>query len=121
MQRRGVVHFHAVMRLDGSNRDDPTAVLPPPDRIGLNDLVDAISHAARATMFVTAPHPAMANGWVIAWGEQLDIRTINLGTDGAITDGMVAGYLANYAEHRIMPSVVLDWLWNNDSARTRSA
>src|SRR6185369_12829753 len=27
----------------------------------------------------------------------LDIRAINLGTDGAVTEGMVAGYLAKYA------------------------
>ncbi len=39
----------------------------------------------------------MPSGWVIGWGSQLDVRTINLGTDGAITDGMVAGYLAKYA------------------------
>ena len=43
------------------------------------------------------PHPAKPAGWLIAWGSQLDIRTISLGTDGAITDGMVAGYLAKYA------------------------
>ena len=48
-------------------------------------------------MFATDPHPKHPAGWVIAWGEQLDVRTVNLGTDGAITDGMVAGYLAKYA------------------------
>jgi hypothetical protein len=48
-------------------------------------------------MFMTPTHPDMPSGWLIAWGEQLDIRPINLGTDGAITDGMVAGYLAKYA------------------------
>jgi hypothetical protein len=48
-------------------------------------------------MFVTGPHPDKPSGWRIGWGTQLGIKTINLGTDGAVTDGMVAGYLAKYA------------------------
>ena len=97
MQRRGVVHFHAVLRLDGHDPDDPGRVLQPPDGLVLDDLADAVNHAAKTTMFVTGPHPDKPSGWVIGWGTQLDIRTINLGTDGAITDGMVAGYLSKYA------------------------
>jgi Replication initiator protein, pSAM2 len=97
MQRRGVIHFHAVIRLDGADPDDPTAILPPPQELGLDDLVDAVEHAAKTTMFMTDPHPDMPTGWLIAWGEQHDIRPINLGTDGAVTDCMVAGYLAKYA------------------------
>jgi hypothetical protein len=97
MQRRAVVHFHAVIRLDGTTPDNPAVILPPPDGLGLGDLVDAVEHAATTVIFATDPHPVHPAGWVIAWGEQLDVRTINLGTDGAITDGMVAGYLAKYA------------------------
>jgi hypothetical protein len=97
MQRRAVVHFHAVIRLDGTTTEDPSVILPPPDGLGLGDLVDAVEHAATTVIFATDPHPVHPAGWVIAWGEQLDVRTINLGTDGEITDGMVAGYLAKYA------------------------
>jgi hypothetical protein len=97
MQRRGVVHFHAIIRLDGTDPDYPDAILPPPDALTVADLIGAVEHSARAVMFATAPHPVMPNGWVINWGSQLDVRTINLGTDGEITDGMVAGYLAKYA------------------------
>jgi hypothetical protein len=98
MQRRGVVHFHAVIRLDGNTPGaEPGVVLPPPELLGVGDLVDAVEHAAATTMFTTDPHPGRSAGWVIAWGTQLDVRTINVGTDGAITDGMVAGYLAKYA------------------------
>jgi hypothetical protein len=97
MQRRAVVHFHAVIRLDGTTTEDPSVILPPPDGLGLGDLVDAVEHAAHTVTFATDPHPQHPAGWVIAWGDQLDVRTINLGTDGAITDGMVAGYLAKYA------------------------
>ena len=97
MQRRGVVHFHAVIRLDGADPDNPTAILPPPDGVDLDDLVDAVKHAATHGMYPPARTRTSRPGWVIAWGSQLDIRPINLGTDGAITDGMVAGYLAKYA------------------------
>jgi hypothetical protein len=97
MQRRAVVHFHAVLRLDGADPHNPAAVLPPPAGLDLADLVDAVQHAAGSTMFVTAAHPDQPSGWLIGWGSQLDVRTINLGTDGAITDGMVAGYLSKYA------------------------
>lgn len=97
MQRRGVVHFHAILRLDGAHPNRPGQILPPPDGLVLGDLVDAVEHAAATTMFVTDPHPDQPAGWLIGWGNQLDIRTINLGVDGAITDGMVAGYLAKYA------------------------
>jgi hypothetical protein len=98
IQRRAAVHFHAVIRLDINDPQDPTRVIPPaPELLGVADLGLAVTHAAGSVTFVTDPHPAMPTGWVIAWGTQLDVRTINTGTDGAITDGMVAGYLAKYA------------------------
>jgi hypothetical protein len=97
MQRRGVVHFHIVMRLDGRDPANPDAILPSPPGMGLGDLVDAVDHAARSVMFVTDPHPTKPSGWLIAWGEQLDVRAINVGDGQAITDSMVAGYLAKYA------------------------
>src|SRR5690606_22618733 len=97
MQRRGVVHFHIVMGPDGRDPGNLAASLPPPAGLNLGDLVDAIEHAARSVMFVTDPHPGKPSGWLIAWGEQVDVRTINLGEGEQITDGMVAGYLAKYA------------------------
>ena len=103
MQRRAVVHFHAVLRLDGHDPENPDRVLQPPDGLVLDDLVDAVEHAVNTTMFVTPPHAAKPSGWLIGWGEQLDVKTINIGTDGAITDGMVAGYLAKYATKRPKP------------------
>jgi hypothetical protein len=97
MQRRGVVHYHAVIRLDGADPFDPTLVLPPPAELVVGDLVDAVEHAARITAYTTDPHPTRSAGWPVRWGEQLDIRIINLGADDAITDSAVAGYLAKYA------------------------
>ena len=94
MQRRGLVHFHAVIRLDGYN--PATGTLFPPTGVGVDDLTHAVTTAASGTTFVTDPHPINPAGWAITWGPQLDIRTINTGT-GGVTDGQVAGYLAKYA------------------------
>jgi hypothetical protein len=97
MQRRGVIHFHALVRLDGVNPADPAAVVPPPPGVSLAELVDALHDAARDTAFTTSQHPDRPEGWPMAWGEQIDIRPITLTGAGEVTDGMVAGYLAKYA------------------------
>ncbi|MGA3541553.1 replication initiator [Micromonosporaceae bacterium DT194] len=95
MQRRGVVHYHAIVRLDGVDPTDPAAVIPPPDVFGVDDLAAAVTHAAATVAFTTAGHPANPTGWRITWGAQVDTRPVN--ADGDITDGKVAGYLAKYA------------------------
>jgi hypothetical protein len=100
MQRRGAIHFHALVRLDGVHADDLDAVIPPPAGIGLADLVDALHHATCATSFHTPKHPDRPDGWPMAWGDPdkgIDIRPVTLTGTGEVTDGMVAGYLAKYA------------------------
>jgi hypothetical protein len=97
MQRRAVVHYHAIIRLDGRDPDNPKAVLPPPPGIDALDLVDAVDHAAKAVGFTTKPHPANPNGWRIAWGDQVLTKVITVAGEGQVTDGMVAAYLAKYA------------------------
>ncbi|SCG77659.1 hypothetical protein GA0070609_5434 [Micromonospora echinaurantiaca] len=97
LQARGAVHFHAIARLDGVNGQDPDAIVPPPAGFTVDDLVDAFRHAAAQVAFHTPPHPDRPDGWLIGWGEQLDIRPISTGIDGDVTEGMVAGYLAKYA------------------------
>jgi hypothetical protein len=97
MQRRGVVHFHAIIRLDGIDPEDPEAVVAPPVGIGLVDLVAAIRHAGARTRFTTPPHHHCPVGWPVGWGQQLDTRPVRVDADQAITDEMVAGYLAKYA------------------------
>jgi hypothetical protein len=97
MQRRGVMHLHAIIRLDGTDPDNPTVVLAPPRQLGVGDLEDAVKHAARTTDYTTQPHPTRPAGWDIAWGRQIDARPVAVSAEGEITDGMVAGYLAKYA------------------------
>ncbi|SCE73545.1 replication initiator [Micromonospora chokoriensis] len=99
-QARGAVHFHALVRLDGVDPTDPTAVIPPPAGFTAADLDDAIRHAVSQVGYTTPTHPDRPEGWSIVWGDPskgLDIRPISLTGSGEVTDGMVAGYLAKYA------------------------
>ncbi|OHX05762.1 replication initiator [Micromonospora sp. WMMB235] len=97
LQARGAVHFHAIARLDGVDGQDPDNVVPPPAGFTVDDLVDALRHAARQIAFHTPPHPDRPEGWPIAWGDQVDLEPIATDGSGEVTDGMVAGYLAKYA------------------------
>src|SRR5205814_944837 len=67
MQRRAVVHFHAIIRLDGRDPTDPAVILPPPPGLTVADLVDAVDHAARVTSFTTDPHPRRPDGCSITF------------------------------------------------------
>ncbi|MGH3712847.1 MAG: replication initiator [Micromonosporaceae bacterium] len=96
-QARGVVHFHALIRLDGRNPADPDTVLPPHPDLTRQVLEEAIYRAAYSTTFTTDPHPAQPNGWRIAWGAQVVARPVHVSADGEVTDTMVAAYLAKYA------------------------
>lgn len=98
-QRRGLVHFHAVIRLDGP--DGATTPCPA----GLDDaaLRDAVTHAARAATVTTArPDGTILD---LRWGAQVDLRPVTPAAarqiedpdTGAITDTALAGYIAKYA------------------------
>ena len=98
-QARGAVHFHALLRLDGTSRNDPAAIIAPPPGITAADLQDAIRQAAATVSFRTRPHPDSPDGegWLIAWGRELDVRTVADRGSGAVTGLAVASYLAKYA------------------------
>ncbi|MFI9556139.1 replication initiator [Nonomuraea endophytica] len=85
-QRRGVIHFHAVIRLDGSEGPDT----PPPSWATLDTLADAVQHGAGAVSVIV---PTVVQPF--RWGRQLDIRPIT--ALGEMTDQAVAGYVAKYA------------------------
>ncbi|MEV6488550.1 replication initiator, partial [Actinoplanes sp. NPDC051633] len=102
MQRRGVVHYHVIVRLDGVSPDCPGAIVPPPAALEVLDLMTAIADAAQATHFTTPAHPCRPDGWPMAWGDEgkgryADLRPVKVTGDGDITDAMVAAYLAKYA------------------------
>jgi Replication initiator protein, pSAM2 len=96
-QARGLVHFHALIRLDGLDPERPDELVPPPAGMTAGGLEDAIRHAAAATAFATVPHPANPDGWEIHWGTQVDVRVVRESVSAEITDQSVVGYLVKYA------------------------
>jgi hypothetical protein len=94
-QTRGVIHFHALIRLDAVDPTDPDTLRPPPAGMTAIDLDRIITGAAVSTTFTTPPHPRSPVGWDLRWGNQLDIRPVSF--TGELTDTAVAGYLAKYA------------------------
>ncbi|NMI00853.1 replication initiator [Pseudonocardia acidicola] len=97
-QRRGLVHFHAALRVDGP--DGPHDPAPP--GLTCDALRDAVLTAARAVCLeVTRPDDTPL---VLGWGTQIDVRQITPARaatvedqNGEITDASLAGYIAKYA------------------------
>ena len=93
-QARGLVHFHAIFRLDAATSAGQLA----PPALTADQLDAAIRTAATATWFATVAHPARAKGWDIAWGRQLDTRHRPTARSGRSEPNIaVASYLAKYA------------------------
>ena len=108
-QRRGVVHFHAIVRIDGVHPEQ--AYPAPPRYVTTEHLLRAISAAVRNTQMVAAPLAGEERGRTLAWGKQFDARAVvrrsddcrNLGESsesldfGPLSDRAVAAYIAKYA------------------------
>jgi hypothetical protein len=98
-QRRGAIHFHAVVRLDAATDCRcPDCVAPPPDRFTAALLEKAL-RAAVAAVGVACPTLDDGPGRYARWGEQLDVRNITRadGDGGELSAEQVAGYIAKYA------------------------
>jgi hypothetical protein len=98
-QRRGAVHFHAVMRLDAATECRcPGCLAPPPEPFTAALLEDALRLAVPP---VRVPCPSVDGGPAryARWGEQLDMRNITTGDEqaGELSAEQVAGYIAKYA------------------------
>jgi hypothetical protein len=96
-QARGVVHFHALLRLDLVDPADPDVVLPPPATITAADLGELFARAVASTRYTTPVYPLTSTAWTLTWGTQLDIRPVASLAAGEITSEAVAAYLAKYA------------------------
>ncbi|MEU9079170.1 replication initiator [Kitasatospora sp. NPDC048538] len=102
-QKRGLVHFHAVIRLDGPDG----STQPPPPSATVTLLADAI-RAAAARVSISVVSDAVGER-ELAWGEQLDVREIAaFGTNSELTDHAVAAYVAKYATKSADSSGALD-------------
>ncbi|MFF7972231.1 replication initiator protein RepSA [Streptomyces sp. NPDC007905] len=94
-QKRGALHFHAVIRLDGPEGADTE----PPAWATVDLLADAI-RAAAAHSYTSVSVPAAEDqpARTFRWGTQLDIRPVKSFGDGSdITEQAVASYVAKYA------------------------
>jgi hypothetical protein len=105
-QRRGVVHFHGIIRIDGAGDDYPPTTVTVTD-----EAFTTAVRAAAGDAEVAAPLSETC-ATRLGFGEQIDIRPLrtdliddveeaghNSGLDGAgpVTSGMVAAYIAKYA------------------------
>jgi len=99
-QKRGAVHFHAIIRLDAAiDCACPSCMAPPPSEFTA-DLLEAAARQAAGT--VAVPCPAVDEDQdvtlVARWGEQLDVHQITeAGDEGELSAEQVAGYVAKYA------------------------
>lgn len=93
-QRRGLVHFHAVVRLDGPAGPDTA-----PPAWATAELLD---HAVRAAAAAVSVETARPDGTPLdlAFGAQVDVRTIattEQDENDNISEDALAGYVAKYA------------------------
>lgn len=92
-QARGLVHFHALVRIDGP--DGPGSASPIP----ASTLVDVVRDAAASVQYAA---PAVDGDDVVRrlrFGAQTDVRVVRAGAvvDGDVTAEQVAAYLAKYS------------------------
>jgi hypothetical protein len=91
-QARGVVHFHALIRLD-ANTDDYAPPAPEWTTARLEAAVrSAASHAS-----ALAPVGKTGRALLLRFGPQTDVRAVLGVQGGALTRDAVANYIAKYA------------------------
>ncbi|MFK4068093.1 replication initiator [Streptomyces sp. NPDC029674] len=97
-QKRGAIHFHAVIRLDGP--DGPSS---PPPLWATTDALEAAVRSAAASVEVQTPYSAATGERAVRWGAQLDVHTIRSDafTQSAVTDSAVAAYVAKYVSKSV--------------------
>jgi hypothetical protein len=100
-QKRGAVHFHAIIRLDAATDCGCQACVAPPPAGFTAELLELA--VRRAVDAVAVPCPAVDGEQgvtlIARWGEQLDVRRITEAGDDEreLSAEQVAGYVAKYA------------------------
>ena len=98
-QRRGVIHFHALIRLDGPKT--PDGFESPPATCTADQLAELVVAAFRRVRYDA---PAVDERDVtrrLAFGRQLDAQPVRHGNGSELTASQVAGYIAKYATKTI--------------------
>jgi hypothetical protein len=99
-QKRGAVHFHAIIRLDAATDCACRACVAPPPGGFTADLLERAVRQAAGTVAVPCPVVDDDQGVTLTarWGQQLDVRHITeAGDDKELSAEQVAGYVAKYA------------------------
>ncbi len=91
-QHRGLVHVHAVVRLDGPAGPDDD---PPP--WADTRLLRTAVLAAASMPSLTFPHPGRDGTLTLQWGSQADARIVRRDISGELDDHKVAAYVVKYA------------------------
>ncbi|GAA2154555.1 plasmid replication initiator protein [Kitasatospora kazusensis] len=102
-QKRGAVHFHAVIRLDGP--DGPTS---KPPAWATTDLLLETVRSAAAAVALTPPDSAAYGDIRLRFGTQLDAHPLTDGDGGRITDEAVAAYVAKYTSKSVETAGAVD-------------
>jgi hypothetical protein len=90
-QARGVVHFHAIVRLDGPREREPPPVWASPE------VLAAAVRSAAGSVSVAAPSSDAVGDVVVRFGAQVDVRPIDLGAgDAGLDEVRVSRYVAKY-------------------------
>lgn len=97
-QKRGAIHLHALVRLDGAPTADSSF---PSPLAGVSSawLADRCQEAAEDVEVIAPAVDAHDCERVLRFGSQIDVRPVTRGTGNgeAISPAMVAAYLAKYA------------------------
>ena len=98
-QARGVIHYHAVIRLDAPGDD----YQPPPALFTTGLLRQAIGQAAATAAIIAVPGTGQGPAVVLRFGDQTDTRPIRHdggdlpGTGRKLSAQAVGNYIAKYA------------------------
>ncbi|MFI6522040.1 replication initiator [Spirillospora sp. NPDC050679] len=93
-QRRGLIHLHAVVRIDGPEGPDQP---PPPS--ATPELLERVLRTAAGQVHLPVPHPdGESSPLILTWGRQLDVQPIRVAAElEGMADKHVARYIAKYA------------------------
>jgi hypothetical protein len=100
-QARGVIHFHAIIRLDGPTTVDEDFPSPLVD-VDSAWLAELVEEAVGSVEYQAPPISRAAPGYLLRFGVQVDARPVHRGAgrddlSGAIHPETVAAYIAKYS------------------------
>ena len=98
-QKRGAVHFHAIIRLDAATDCGGAACVTPPPAGFTGELLERAVRKTAEAVVVPCPMVDEDQGVILVarWGEQLDVRHVDGDEGGELSAEQVAGYVAKYA------------------------